>query len=100
VAEVAEYFNRFECGIKMASIALESTLDPDPLLSKSDVSVAEFERNESSSDVSTLETDKTDTWIYPHPTDFKLTERPIDAVRELNVAVIGAGLTGECTCRH
>jgi hypothetical protein len=35
-----------------------------------------------------------DEWIYPHPTDFKLTEKPIDEIRELNVAVIGAGISG------
>ena len=33
-------------------------------------------------------------WVYPHPTDFKLTEKPIDEVRELKVAVIGAGISG------
>lgn len=33
-------------------------------------------------------------WIYPHPTDFKLTDAPIDEVREVKVAVIGAGVTG------
>ena len=35
-----------------------------------------------------------DDWVYPHPTDFKLTEAPIDEIRELKVAVIGAGITG------
>ena len=35
-----------------------------------------------------------DEWIYPHPTEFKLTEKPIDEVRELKVAVIGAGISG------
>nr|OQO22108.1 hypothetical protein B0A51_12557 [Rachicladosporium sp. CCFEE 5018] len=33
-------------------------------------------------------------WSYPHPTDYKLTEAPIDQIRKLRVAVIGAGLTG------
>jgi hypothetical protein len=33
-------------------------------------------------------------WVYPHPTDFTLTEAPIDEPRELKVAVIGAGITG------
>ncbi|KAI5194210.1 FAD/NAD(P)-binding domain-containing protein [Aureobasidium subglaciale] len=33
-------------------------------------------------------------WTYPYPTDFKLDEHPIDDVRELKVAVIGAGLAG------
>ena len=28
-----------------------------------------------------------DEWVYPHPTDFKLTDAPIDKVRELKVAV-------------
>ena len=38
--------------------------------------------------------DQNEDWVYPHPTDFKLTEAPIDEVRELKVAVIGSGLTG------
>ena len=33
-------------------------------------------------------------WVYPHPTDFKLTDAPIDEVRELKVAIIGGGITG------
>ena len=40
------------------------------------------------------EDDQEKEWVYPYPTDFKLSERPIDEVRELNVAVLGAGLTG------
>lgn len=31
---------------------------------------------------------------YPHPTDFKIRERPVDQHRELKVAVIGGGLSG------
>jgi hypothetical protein len=37
---------------------------------------------------------KKEEWIYPHPTSFKLGEHPIDEVRPLRVAVIGAGLSG------
>lgn len=85
----------------MASIALEATLDPDPIPSNSEISVAEFEKYQSSSSLASSEnlvtTAVEDDWVYPHPTDFTLTERPIDAVRELKVAVIGAGLTGEAT---
>ncbi|KAF2765584.1 FAD/NAD(P)-binding domain-containing protein [Teratosphaeria nubilosa] len=33
-------------------------------------------------------------WVYPHPTDFKLSEHPVDEIRPLRVAVIGAGLSG------
>ncbi|KAH0287853.1 FAD/NAD(P)-binding domain-containing protein [Aureobasidium namibiae CBS 147.97] len=33
-------------------------------------------------------------WVYPYPTDFVLGDHPIDDVRELKVAVIGAGLAG------
>ncbi|THV71836.1 FAD/NAD(P)-binding domain-containing protein [Aureobasidium pullulans] len=35
-----------------------------------------------------------DDWVYPYPTDFKIHEHPIDEIRELKVAVIGAGLAG------
>lgn len=29
---------------------------------------------------------KEDEWVYPYPTDFKLTEKPIDEYRELEVS--------------
>lgn len=32
--------------------------------------------------------------VYPHPTIFQLTEKPIDDNTSLKVCVIGAGLTG------
>lgn len=35
-----------------------------------------------------------DDWVYPYPTDFKIHEHPLDEIRELKVAVIGAGLAG------
>jgi hypothetical protein len=35
-----------------------------------------------------------DSWTYPYPTDFKIHEHPLDDIRELKVAVIGAGLAG------
>lgn len=31
------------------------------------------------------QTENQDEWIYPYPTDFKLTEKPIDEHRELEV---------------
>ncbi|KAK5126219.1 hypothetical protein LTR08_004772 [Meristemomyces frigidus] len=34
---------------------------------------------------------------YPHPTDFVLSEHPIDEIRELKVAIIGGGLSGITT---
>lgn len=33
-------------------------------------------------------------WVYPYPTSFKLSEHPIDAPREISVAILGAGLAG------
>ncbi|KAF2718735.1 putative flavin-binding monooxygenase [Polychaeton citri CBS 116435] len=36
----------------------------------------------------------TDQWVYPYPTNFQISEHPIDKARELKVAVIGAGLAG------
>ena len=53
----------------------------------------ESDSNWSSTTSNTVLTEEED-WVYPHPTDFKLTEAPIDEVRELKVAVIGAGITG------
>lgn len=38
--------------------------------------------------------DEEEEWVYPFPTDFKLTEQPIDVARPLKVAVIGAGIAG------
>lgn len=35
-----------------------------------------------------------DDWVYPHPTDFKLSEHYIDDVKPLKAAVIGSGLSG------
>lgn len=35
-----------------------------------------------------------DDWVYPYPTKFKIHEHPLDEIRELKVAVIGAGLGG------
>ncbi|KXT10076.1 hypothetical protein AC579_2470 [Pseudocercospora musae] len=35
-----------------------------------------------------------DIWVYPHPTDFKISDHPIDEIRSLKVAIIGAGLAG------
>ena len=40
-----------------------------------------------------LDTSEED-WVYPFPTDFKIHEHPLDEIRELKVAVIGAGLAG------
>lgn len=50
--------------------------------------------SDSTWDSTTSNTSLHDEWIYPHPTDFKLTEAPIDEIRKLHVAVIGAGISG------
>ncbi|CAK3903048.1 FAD NAD(P)-binding domain-containing [Lecanosticta acicola] len=33
-------------------------------------------------------------WVYPHPTDFKISEHHIDDTKALKVAVVGTGLAG------
>lgn len=71
---------------RMGSIALEATLDRNPPLSKSEVNGSAIGTQQNGS----LHHE----WFYPHPTTFKLSEAPIDRVRELKVAVIGAGLSG------
>ena len=79
----------------MASLELDDALaipPPDKGTAK-DVLITELERDSTNSSSPTTEEHDND-WIYPHPTDFKLTEKPIDELRELKVAVIGAGLTG------
>jgi hypothetical protein len=82
----------------MASIALEATLEPLPARSKDDINVDEIEKDQSTSSMSSTDNLESrtveDEWVYPHPTSFKLTEETIDKVKELNVAVIGAGLSG------
>lgn len=30
-----------------------------------------------------------DDWVYPHPTDFKISEHPIDEVKTLKVCSLG-----------
>jgi hypothetical protein len=90
---------------KMASIALEATLEPLPARSKGAVNVEEIEKERSTSSTSSTDNLESrtveDEWVYPHPTTFKLTEETIDAVKELSVAVIGAGLSGMSHCfRH
>lgn len=79
----------------MASLELDDTLaiPPADAGTKKDVYVTEIE-NDSTNSSSPIAEDQDSDWIYPHPTDFKLTEAPIDEIRELKVAVIGAGLTG------
>ena len=77
----------------MASLELQEVRDPHvadgtPLLEAA--LVTEVERDTLSSSSPTF-TDEDEDWVYPHPTDFRLTEAPIDEVRELKVAVIGVG---------
>lgn len=48
----------------------------------------------SDSQRSPLDAGPKDDWVYPWPTDFKISEHPIDEVRKLKVVVIGAGLAG------
>lgn len=35
-----------------------------------------------------------DEWTYPYPTNFKISEHPIDEVRTLKVGIVGSGLAG------
>lgn len=73
----------------------------DPPLSAassvSDSSASDVSQGASSSVHSSREEQKirdAQTTYYPHPTPFTLSERPIDAYRQLKVAVVGAGLSG------
>ena len=79
----------------MASLELDDTLAvlPEDVGTKKGVIVTEIE-NGSASSSSPITDDQDSDWVYPHPTDFKLTEVPIDEIRELKVAVIGCGLSG------
>lgn len=85
----------------MASLALKATLDPTPVPSKDAMNIVEMVKQGNGSSISSTENntpaqveEPQDDWYYPHPTTFKLSEVPIDKVRELKVAVIGAGLSG------
>ena len=74
----------------MAAQELEAFLPPLEVTSREDaVFVNDIENDSSTSSLptSTDATTEDDEWVYPHPTDFKLSEKPIDEVRELNVAV-------------
>lgn len=79
----------------MASLELDDTLaiPPEDKGTAKDVIITEIE-NDSTNSSSPVTDDQDGDWVYPHPTDFKLTETPIDEIRELKVAVIGAGLSG------
>ena len=78
----------------MASVQLEAPLANDVAPDETNVAAPEIE-SDSNWDPYTPDTAYTeDDWVYPHPTDFKLTDAPIDEWRKLKVAVIGAGLTG------
>ncbi|KAK5120787.1 hypothetical protein LTR85_005853 [Meristemomyces frigidus] len=55
--------------------------------------VVEAVEDSASSSSSVVATPDDDVY-YPHPTDFKLSEHPIDEVRELKVAIVGGGLSG------
>lgn len=79
----------------MASLELDDTLAilPEDAGTKKHVTVTEVENDSTSSSTPTTDI-QDDDWVYPWPTDFKLTEKPIDEIRELKVAVIGAGLSG------
>ena len=75
----------------MASTELEEWHVPtvrDEASVKENGIVNELEKHSLNSSASSTD-NVDDEWIYPHPTDFKLTEQPIDEVRELKVAVIG-----------
>ena len=79
----------------MASLELDDSLAlmPDDHGTKKDFLVTEIEQESTNSSPPTIN-NADEEWYYPWPTDFKLTEAPIDEIRELSVAVIGAGLTG------
>ena len=78
----------------MASLQLEAHLPPDMNLPKDATVVTDIEKGSTSSISSSNAVAADDEWVYPYPTEFKLTEKPIDEIRELKVAVIGAGLRG------
>ena len=79
----------------MASLELEAPFENSVPLQKYATVISEIENDSSTSSFSSKpDAVENDEWYYPHPTDFKLSEKPIDEVRELKVAVIGAGLTG------
>jgi heterodisulfide reductase subunit A-like polyferredoxin len=77
----------------MTSVQLDEPLARAPLENGISSIEIESDSNWSSTTSNTVLTEEED-WVYPHPTDFKLTEAPIDEIRELKVAVIGAGITG------
>lgn len=79
----------------MASLELDNTLAIPPTDSgtKEDVIITEIENGSASSTSPSIDDQDSD-WFYPHPTDFKLSEVPIDEIRGLKVAIVGAGLTG------
>lgn len=79
----------------MASLELDDALalPPEDKGTKKDVLITEIEHDSTNSS-SPVNKDIDDEWFYPHPTVFQLTEAPIDEIRQLSVAVIGAGLTG------
>lgn len=79
----------------MASLELEAPLANNESKKQDNIFITEIENDSSTSSLPMPNGAVSDEeWVYPHPTDFKLTEAPIDEPRALKVAVIGAGLTG------
>ena len=78
----------------MASLDLQEWQDPAPMQQAEEAPLPNGVESRDSGYTSPSANDQNEDWVYPHPTDFKLTEAPIDEVRQLKVAVIGAGLTG------
>ncbi|KAK5701642.1 hypothetical protein LTR97_004460 [Elasticomyces elasticus] len=75
----------------MASFQLDDKVLPTPNLDDLKDATVVIEAIDDSGNSSS---DEQRAWIYPHPTDFTISEHPIDEVRELKVAVIGGGLSG------
>lgn len=80
----------------MASLELDDSLaiPPNDAGTKKDVLITAIEKDSANSSTLNSTDDSESDFYYPHPTDFKLTEKPIDEIRELKVAIIGAGLSG------
>lgn len=78
----------------MAAVELEEWLPPLDDLPRDDHATNGYGKTGSVAPPIPEHATSSQDWLYPHPTDFVLSERPIDEVRPLKVAVIGAGLTG------
>ncbi|KAF2211349.1 hypothetical protein CERZMDRAFT_85517 [Cercospora zeae-maydis SCOH1-5] len=71
---------------------VETALSPAEAIGESKVTTSTIIelKTVSEQEASELKSD----WTYPWPTDFKISEHPVDELRKLKVAVVGAGLAG------